>query len=85
MKSASKVPARRNVRIVIGDKDGRTATVVHDGQTLFTIKTDVSGMHPSIVVVAAVTHLKTMTSGTTGITLWNGTSGQARVVEPRAR
>ena len=30
-------------------------------------------MHPSIVVVARETYLKTMTKGKTGIVLWNGT------------
>ena len=59
------------------------ASVVQGGKTLFTIKTDVSGMHPSITVVATLTHLKTMGKGTTGITLWNGTSGAARPTETR--
>jgi len=48
---------------------------MHDDNVLFTIKTDVSGVHPSIVVVAAATHLKFMEKGKTGITLWNGTPG----------
>lgn len=51
------------------------ATVEHDGKVLFTLKTDVSGMHPSLIVVATETHLKTMEKGTTGIALWNGTVG----------
>jgi len=59
------------------------ATVVHDGKPIFTIKTDVSGVHPSIIVVATVTHLKYMCKGTTGITLWNGTSGAERAPKMR--
>lgn len=51
------------------------ATVLHDGKVLFTIKADVSGMHPSIIVVAMETHLKTMEKGKTGIALWNGAAG----------
>lgn len=57
------------------------ASVVHDGKTIFTIKTDVSGMHPSIIVTATVTHLKHLAKGTTGMTLWNGTSGFQRTTE----
>lgn len=49
------------------------ASVMHENKAIFTIKTDVSGMHPSIVVVARETYLKTMTKGKTGIVLWNGT------------
>ena len=75
MKKPEKTPARRNVRIVVDRKDARLATVMHDDNVLFTIKTDVSGVHPSIVVVAAATHLKFMEKGKTGITLWNGTPG----------
>ena len=75
MKSTPKPAPRRNVRIVVNRKDPRMATVVHDDKVIFTIKTDVSGMHPSIVVVATKTYLKTMEKGTTGIALWNGTVG----------
>jgi len=74
MKKPVKAPVRRDVRIVVNDKDPRLATVVHDGKVLFTIKTDVSGMHPSIIVVAQETHLKFMEKGKTGIALWNGTA-----------
>jgi hypothetical protein len=75
MKSPAKAPLRRNVTIVVNSKDPRMATVEHDGKVLFTLKTDVSGMHPSLIVVATETHLKTMEKGTTGIALWNGTVG----------
>lgn len=78
MKSKPAVTARRNVKIVVNPKDSRLATVVHDGKTIFTIKTDVSGMHPSIIVIATLTHLKSLGKGTTGITLWNGTHGTSR-------
>jgi hypothetical protein len=74
MKTQGKAPARRNVRIVVNDNDPRMATVMHDDTVIFTIKTDVSGMHPSIIVVATETHLKSMEKGKTGITLWNGTA-----------
>jgi hypothetical protein len=74
MKTQAKAPARRNVHIVVNDKDPRMATVMHDDNVIFTIKTDVSGMHPSIIVVATETHLKSMEKGKTGITLWNGTA-----------
>ena len=84
MKPSSPTPSRRNVHFVVNRKDPRVATVIHDGKTLFTIKTDVSGMHPSIVVVAAVSHLKMMTKGSTGVTLWNGTSGSARGLDAHA-
>ena len=73
MNHPDKMPLRRNVRIVADRKNPRMATVMHDDQVIFTIKTDVSGMHPSIVVVARETYLKTMTKGKTGIVLWNGT------------
>ncbi len=75
MKALPKPPARRNVHIVVNRKDPRLATVEHDGKVLFTLKTDVSGLHPSLVVVATETYLKTMEKGTTGIALWNGTVG----------
>ncbi len=75
MKPTSTSSLRRNVKIVVNRKDPRTATVVHDGKIIFTIKTDVSGMHPSIIVVATVTHLKSMEKGSTGIALWNGSIG----------
>lgn len=73
MKITDKMPLRRKVRIVVDPKDPRMATVMHENKAIFTIKTDVSGMHPSIVVVARETYLKTMTKGKTGIVLWNGT------------
>lgn len=75
MKTSDKLPLRRNVKIVVNRKDPRMATVVHDNKVIFTIKTDVSGMHPSIIVVATQTHLKSMEKGTTGIALWNGAAG----------
>jgi hypothetical protein len=69
------MPLRRNVKIVVNRQDPRMATVEHDGKVIFTIKTDVSGMHPSIIVVATETHLKSMEKGKTGIALWNGAVG----------
>jgi hypothetical protein len=75
MKMLNKTPTRRNVTIVVNPKDPRMATVKHDDKVLFTIKTDVSGMHPSIIVVATETHLKSMEKGKSGIALWNGTVG----------
>jgi hypothetical protein len=75
MKTVDKAPLRRNVKIVVNRKDPRMATVTHDGKVIFTIKTDVSGMHPSIIVVATETHLKSMEKGKTGIALWNGAPG----------
>lgn len=75
MKTSERPSARRNVTIVVDPKDPRRATAVHDGKVLFTIRTDVSGTHPSLVVVAAQTHLKSMEKGKTGITLWNGAAG----------
>lgn len=79
MKILENPPARRNVRIVVNRKDPRMATVMHDDKVIFTIKTDVSGVHPSLIVVATETHLKSMGKGKTGITLWNGAAG----VHPR--
>lgn len=73
MKNLDKMPLRRKVKIVVDPKDPRMASVMHENKAIFTIKTDVSGMHPSIVVVARETYLKTMTKGKTGIVLWNGT------------
>ena len=73
MKNLDKMPLRRKVKIVVDPKDPRLASVMHENKAIFTIKTDVSGMHPSIVVVARETYLKTMTKGKTGIVLWNGT------------
>jgi len=75
MKNQDVEPLRRNVRIVVNRKDPRMATVMHDGKIIFTLKTDVSGMHPSIIVVATETHLKSMEKGKTGIALWNGAAG----------
>ena len=72
MKNLDKMPLRRKVKIVVDPKDPRLASVMHENKVIFTIKTDVSGMHPSIVVVARETYLKTMTKGKTGIVLWNG-------------
>lgn len=75
MKAKVKAPARREMKIIVKAKDARTAVVECDGKTVFTIKTDVSGMHPSVVVVATETYLKTMVKGKTGIALWNGPAG----------
>jgi hypothetical protein len=75
MKTMDRPPLRRNVKIVVNRKDPRMATVEHDGKVIFTLKTDVSGVHPSIIVVATETHLKTMEKGKTGIALWNGAAG----------
>lgn len=75
MKPKPKVPARRDVRIVVDRDNPRIGTVTCDGKIIFTLKTDASGMHPSLIAVAAETHLKTMTKGKTGIVLWNGTEG----------
>jgi hypothetical protein len=75
MKMLDKTPLRRSVKITVNRKDSRMATVVHDGKVIFKIKTDVSGVHPSLIVVATETHLKSMEKGKTGIALWNGTAG----------
>ena len=75
MKNIAAKPPRRNVSIVVNRKDPRMASVLHDGKVIFTLKTDVSGMHPSIVVVAMETHLKSMERGKAGIVLWNGSAG----------
>ena len=75
MKALEKAPPRRDVRIIVDRKDARMATVKCDDKVIFTIKTDASGMHPSIVVVATETYLKTMGKGKTGIALWNGPAG----------
>ena len=75
MKLTEKASPRRDVRIVVNRNNPRMATVTEDGRVIFTIKTDASGMHSSIIVVAMETHLKTMEKGRTGITLWNGTAG----------
>jgi hypothetical protein len=75
MKAQEKPPLRRDVKIVVDRSDPRLATVRYDGKVLFTLKTDVSGMHPSLVVVATETYLKFMAKGKTGIALWNGTAG----------
>ena len=75
MKLLGKLPARKiaNVtRIVVDPKDARMATVTHNRKVIFTIKTDVTGVKPSIIVVATETRLKTMEKGKTGIILWNG-------------
>jgi hypothetical protein len=40
-------------------------------------------MHPSIIVVATETHLKSMEKGKASIVLWNGSAGwNARGVQP---
>ena len=75
MKNLDKMPLRRKVKIVVDPKDPRLASVMHENKVIFTIKTDVSGMHPSLVVVATETYLKTMGKGKTGIALWNGPAG----------
>ena len=67
------------MKIVVDRNDSRMATVKCGDQVIFTIKTDTSGMHPAIVVVATETYLKTMGKGKTGIALWNGPAG----VKPR--
>ena len=75
MKNIDTKPLRRNVSIVVNRKDPRMASVLHDGKVIFTLKTDVSGMHPSIIVVAMETHLKSMEKGKASIVLWNGSVG----------
>ena len=75
MKNQDVTPLRRNVRIVVNRKDSRMASVMHDGKVIFTLKTDVSGMHPSIIVVAMETHLKSMEKGKASMVLWNGSVG----------
>jgi hypothetical protein len=75
MKLGSKLPAKKIpsvTRIVVNPKDARMATVTHNRKVIFTIKTDVSGVNPSIIVVATETRLKSMEKGKTGIVLWNG-------------
>ena len=74
MKNIDTKPLRRNVSIVVNRKDPRMASVLHDGKVIFTLKTDVSGMHPSIIVVAMETHLKSMEKGKASIVLWNGSA-----------
>lgn len=66
---------------MVDPKDGRTATVMHDRKVIFTIRTDESGMYPSLVIAATDTYLKCMDKGRTGIVLWNGGAG----LEPRNR
>ena len=75
MKKSEAAPLRRNVKIVVNRKDPRMASVLHDDKVIFTLKTDVSGMHPSIIVVATETHLKSMEKGKASIVLWNGSAG----------
>ncbi|MCX7008102.1 MAG: hypothetical protein NTY53_12790 [Kiritimatiellaeota bacterium] len=75
MKKLEAAPLRRNVKIVVNRKDPRMASVLHDDKVIFTLKTDVSGMHPSIVVVAMETHLKSMGKGKASMVLWNGSAG----------
>ena len=75
MKSSSKLPERKItnvVKIVVDPKDARMARVTHNRKVIFTIKTDVSGVKPSIIVVATETYLKSMEKGKTGVVLWNG-------------
>jgi hypothetical protein len=75
MKSQEKAPTRREMKIVVDRRNARMASVKCDGVVLFTLKTDVSGMHPSLVVTATETYLKTMAKGKAGIALWNGPAG----------
>jgi hypothetical protein len=75
MKPNERPSPRRDLRIVVHRADPRMATVKYDGKGIFTLKTDDSGMHPSLIVVATKTYLKTMVKGKTGIALWNGTAG----------
>lgn len=78
MKSLSNATVRKPVSrtvIQVDPKDRRLAKVTHNGKVIFTIKTDASGVNPSIIVVAAQTRLKAMEKGTTGIVLWNGRPG----------
>jgi hypothetical protein len=78
MRLKAKPPPRKVVKvtkIVVDAKDPRQAKVIHDDRVLFTIRTDVSGMHPSIIVVAQETLLKAMEKGKTGMILWNATVG----------
>jgi hypothetical protein len=83
MKAQEKQPLRRDVKIVVDRNDPRMATVKYDGKVIFTLKTDVSGMHPSLIAVATETYLKFMPKGKTGIALWNGTAGLvARNLKP---
>lgn len=77
MNTLTRRPDRRKVLIVVDPKDPRRASATHDGKVIFTIRTDVSGVHPSLVVVATETYLKSMAKGKTGITLWNGSAGFA--------
>jgi hypothetical protein len=79
MRLPRKPPPRKVVKpihIVVDAKDPRQAKVIHDERVLFTIRTDVSGMHPSIIVVAQETQLKAMEKGKTGLVLWNAPPGR---------
>lgn len=78
MKRPDRPPPRKKMRIVVDSQDLRMATVMQEDRVIFKIKTDDSGMHPAVILVAMETHLKTMTKGTTGIVLWNGTGGKKR-------
>ncbi len=73
-------PSHR-ARIVVDANDARAATVLYDRKVIFTIRTDESGMYPSIVIAATDTYLKCMDKGRTGIVLWNGGAG----METRSR
>ena len=75
MKPQEKVSPRREMKIVVDRNDPRSAAVKCDGKTVFVIKTDVSGVHPSVIVTATETYLKTMIKGKAGIALWNGPAG----------
>lgn len=84
MKPSKTPPAHRSsprTRIVVDPKDSRVASVVHDRKVIFMIRTDESGMYPSIVIAATDTYLKSMEKGRMGIILWNGGAG----LEPRGR
>jgi hypothetical protein len=80
-KTAPAPKASHRTRIVVDPKDGRVASVVHDRKVIFTIRTDESGMYPSIIIAATDTYLKSMEKGRMGIILWNGGAG----LEPRGR
>ena len=84
VKPSKTSPARKapyRTRIVVDPNDERAATVLHDRKVIFTIRTNESGMYPSIVIAATDTYLKCMDKGRTGIVLWNGGAG----LEPRNR
>jgi hypothetical protein len=77
----AKKPTTHRTRIVVDANDERAATVLYDRKVIFTIRTNESGMYPSIVIAATDTYLKCMDKGRTGIVLWNGGAG----LETRSR